>query len=723
MSRLSKNLKMTPMGKAVQELDTLIKARGAEFASADVTSSVLSMESLSDAELGELTQHSETLRETLRDVFTTASVEGINDACLEAGVIAAMAAGNPLAYAERAMATGKVSTEGVTLIEPTISGAGGNMDYRSTRAASLEAFDEKELKNGIAFSTGFNIGAARQSPAAEALYPTFVVSPDQAFLDISVKKPVVYNEYRHAVSGRAADFQMSNLAEAYIDPTILADASTKCIPVRAADDSNAEFFADEALFAPITVKQSGVDIQTAPLKMNKQIDIIGISTVPGLVGNGLMTNNDALDSAISLAAIYLTAPNADKSKVDYIRFDTSRLPRRNFSKTVEGQYREMGLQFSTEHLLLNKDTVNADGSALQVLKPIVDNNWSVRVRVNVDGRANVQFGNVNVYASALSVVSITNAAGQEITLTSGPGLAFVQAMALAHFDDYDVTASRTNSNRRTSGLQADVQEFTDRHPIPLGAPLSAPAPVTGPRDGTDLQILTAMARTRNTNQAFTAFLNYAETLKAYTSAVAAGGMPEIEGAGRYLLRKPFYEEIPLDVAAKVDSRTSSDRADDVSALIVNTIREVAYRMYTETGYQAALDIMTGGTAELPTLQIITDPTTIRHIMVSGDNRTAGIAFAHNVVSDLDERLAGKIYLTFTRSAALQGPDPLSCGTHAWIPELASVVNVSKGGETIRQSMVQPRNRHINHLPILAVIDVQNIIAALRDKATIQTHSV
>ena len=721
MSRLSKNTKITPMGKAVAELENLIKARGSEFANAEITGAVLSMESLSDAEMLELEHHNESLKSSLESIF--AGVGEIPAYAMEAGVLAAMAAGNPLAYAEKAMGTGKISTEGVTLFEPVISGAGGNMDYRSARAASLEAFDEKELKNGIAFSTGFNIGAARQSPAAEALYPTFVVSPDQAFLDISVKKPVVFNEYRHAVSGRGADFGMTNLAEAYIDPTILADASTRCIPVRAADDSNAEYFVAETLYAPVTVKQSGVDVQTAPLKMNKQIDLIGISTVPGLVGNGLMTNNDALDSAISLDAIYLTAPNSDKSKTDFIRFDTSRLPRRNFSKTPEGNYREMGLQFRTEHLLLNKDTVNADGSALQILKAVVNNDWNVRVRVNVDGQANVQFGNVNVYASALEVMSITNSAGQEITLASGPGLAFVQAIALAKFDDYDIKASRTNSNRRTSGLQADVQEFVDRHPIPLGAPLSAPAPVTGPRDGTDLQVLTAMARTRNTNQAFTAWLNYAETLKAYVSAVAAGGMPEIEGAGRYLLRKPFFEEITLDVAAKVDSRTSSDRAEDVAALIVNTIREVAYRMYTETGYQAALDILTGGTAELPTLTCITDPTTIRHIMVNGDNRTAGIAFEHNILSDLDERLKGKIFVTFTRPAALQGPDPLSSGTHAWIPELASVVNVSKGGETIRQSMVQPRNRHINHLPAMAVIDVQNLTAALRDKATIQTHSV
>ena len=308
-------------------------------------------------------------------------------------------------------------------------------------------------------------------------------------------------------------------------------------------------------------------------------------------------------------------------------------------------------------------------------------------------------------------------------MTSGPAKALVDLLALAKFTDYDVISSRTNSNRRTAGLQADVQEFTDRHPITLGSPLSAPAPITAPRDGTDLQTLNSMSNVRSTNQSITTLLNYAETLKAYVAAAAKGVMPEVEGAGRYLLNKPFYEEIELKLDEQVNSLTSADRAEDVSALIVNTIREVAYSMYVETGYQAALDIISGGAAQAPTLLIGTDPNLVRHIWVNGDPRTAGIAFQHSIVSDLDSRLKDTIFLTFTRQEAVAGPDPLSFGTHAWTPPLASVVNVNKNGANIRQAMVQPRNRHINHLPVLAKITVTGLTKALTAKAAINNHVV
>ena len=723
MSRLTKKGGMTKVGQAVQELNAIMGARGAEFANKELTQSCLSMESLDDATFVEFKHHSDELKATLKEVFQRASMEGISDAALDAGVIAAMAAGDPIAYAERFMNPSRVSTEGVNVVDATMSGAGGNLDYAAPRHASLESFDERELRNGVAFSVGFNIGGSRQTPLAEAFFPTYTVSPDQAFIDVAVKKPVVMNEFRHAVSGKAADFGYKNLAEAYIDANILADVSIRNIPVVLADNSNKDFFAPAALYTPVAVKQSGVDVLTAPLRMNKTIDIIGISTVPGLVGNGIMDNSDALDSSITLDAIYLSAPNAAGDDTDYIRFDTSRLPRRAFSKTVEGQYREMGLQFRTESLLITPETVNTDKTAPAVLKAVKDNDWTVRVKVNVDGTANVQYGNINVYASQLEVMSIVNAAGQEVSLASGPAKALVDLLALAKFTDYDVVSSRTNSNRRTSGLQADVQEFVDRHPITLGSPLSAPAPITAPRDGTDLQVLNSMSNVRNTNQAITTLFNYAETLKAFVAAAAKGVMPEVEGAGRYLLHKPFYEEIDLKLDEEVNSLTSSDRAEDVSALIVNTIREVAYRMYVETGYQAALDIISGGAAQAPTLLIGTDPNLVRHIWVNGDPRTAGIAFQHQIVSDLDNRLKDTIFLTFTRQEAVAGPDPLSFGTHAWTPPLASVVNVNKNGANIRQAMVQPRNRHINHLPVLVKINVSGLTKALTAKSAIANHVV
>jgi hypothetical protein len=215
----------------------------------------------------------------------------------------------------------------------------------------------------------------------------------------------------------------------------------------------------------------------------------------------------------------------------------------------------------------------------------------------------------------------------------------------------------------------------------------------------------------------TRLLNYAETLKTYvTSASRKGAVANIEGMGRYLV-KPFFEEVTLNLVDKINSIRDMDRAQDVTALLVNQIRDVAYRMYSESGYQPALNASPVGSQQARLL-IGTDIVLQRHLMVTGDSRTFGIAFPdYKIVSTFDKRMQGKIILTLTRDGSQEGPDPLSFGTHAWIPELASSVQVNRDGATYPEAMVQPRNLHVNHLPIMAVINVEGLEEALTAKTT------
>ena len=75
------------------------------------------------------------------------------------------------------------------------------------------------------------------------------------------------------------------------------------------------------------------------------------------------------------------------------------------------------------------------------------------------------------------------------------------------------------------------------------------------------------------------------------------------------------------------------------------------------------------------------------------------------------RMRDKIVLTFVRGES-NGPDALAFGAHAWIPELASTVTVNRNGATNKESQVQPRNRHVNNLPVMAMINVVKLKEAL-----------
>ena len=96
-----------------------------------------------------------------------------------------------------------------------------------------------------------------------------------------------------------------------------------------------------------------------------------------------------------------------------------------------------------------------------------------------------------------------------------------------------------------------------------------------------------------------------------------------------------------------------------------------------------------------------------HMQVQGDSRTAGIAFDHRVVTTTDKRMRGKIVFTFVRPNGAGG-DPLSFGTHAWVPELTSTAQVTRQGATVKETTVQPRSRHVNCLPILGMINVSGL---------------
>jgi hypothetical protein len=148
-----------------------------------------------------------------------------------------------------------------------------------------------------------------------------------------------------------------------------------------------------------------------------------------------------------------------------------------------------------------------------------------------------------------------------------------------------------------------------------------------------------------------------------------------------------------------------------------------YRMYQQSRYQAALDAYTGDPSQRPILIVGTDQILSRHLMVAGDTRTFGTVFdSHRLVVSQDERMYGKVVLTFARSD-VSGPDPLSFGTHAWIPELTSSVMVNRNGATIKEAMVQPRTLHVNNLPVMAVLTFTNLDVVLSETVVFSEQQV
>ncbi len=711
-------------------IQTAATEGGSQFASKNDTKNVLSLESLSGHDLEQVQSNATQITSSLKEIFGSISagvsnlgMEELTSTQLEAGTFAAMAMGDVATYAQAALGSKAPSGKNVTVMGAQTSGIAGSLDFRDDFA--MEAFDVKELTAMIPYSIAFNIQASRQDEFSETFYPTVVVSPDMGGMDVTVEQVTVFNTVQHKTSGVPTDFNQRNLLEAVGDYTILADESTALVPFVQPDDSNLTNFVDAALIATTDRIIAGVSVTTAPLKVGKSIDLIGVSNHPGLIGNGVLDSTDAIDSRLFLEQLVFSNPFLDGTTpaTDVFKFNVSRLPRNAFLDSIEGAGREMQLNFRSDAIVLNKATLAADGTVPASIQAVIDADYTVRLQTNISGNAHVEFGTVEVFAGSISVLDIIDVDGNEISKTTGAGLAIVNSLLEIKLEGYVLGASRTNSNRRTKGLLLNTNLQTERFAIPLGAPISAPSPIGSDRDTRDLESLITAARIRNSNNAVTTLLNYADALRVYVSNARKGnGNVQIEGVARHVVT-PFYQEVDLNLVEAMNSIRSKDRAEDISSALINTVNDIAYRMYRESAYQPALDASSMG-AKKPRLLIGTDTVLQRHLMIGGDTRTFGMTFNDaKIVSSFDARMANTIIVTFSRDGADGTADPLSFGNHGWIPELTTTMSVTRDGAMYQEAMVQPRSRHVNNLPVMAKINVTGLEEVMSKKTVAPKQAV
>jgi hypothetical protein len=708
------------LADALNQLGAAVKNGGTNFVDSEDTKNLLSLESLDDTQFENFRSRHDSVIATLKQAYATAQVstEGFTPQQWEAGAIAAAAAGNFTDYAKAGYFGQAKGGDNVTIVGAPTNSA---FDYRDSPAYGMEAFDERELKATLPFSIMFNVQAARQNEFGEAFYPTVVITPDQAGLDVTVTQTMIVDPTYHDVTGQAYDLNRRNLIEAIIDPTILANTATQVVPyfVTGNTANNKMFTAD---VAPTMVTANGATFLSAPYKPGVKIDLLGISQNPGLAAEGQLDQTDSLDQRMNLENIYLKVVGTSVGGAgSIIPFNTRTLPFSQFQKSPEGYSRDVLLNYSTVDLPLTAATHDISGApaaALALLSQPQYAGYVLRLALAVNGTANFELGNATVFGTGATIASVYQVSavdGSVVHVTDSTILAALQAeYAAITLSGYDLYAFRSNINRRQRGLMVETVIQTERYVIPLSGPITAPMPVTDTRTAVDLLAPLNAARTRNSNNAVTQIIAYAAQLNALNlSASSLQSAPAVEGIGRLVVR-PYFELAQLDMVEATNSLASHRKVEDVAAAFINQIRDMVYRAYRDSGYQPALDAATGGTDERPQLIIGTDPVIIRHLLVPGDTRTASIGFDFQIVSTYDKRVKNQIFMAFTRKG-VQGADALSFGVMGWIPELATTLQVTRNNSTVKELMVQPRTRHINTCPILMQINVSNLDAVVTER--------
>lgn len=719
MSKLFQKAPQSALAVITGALQSQLAQSGSEtFVGTDTTQRFISMEAIDKQEMAALSRSADSLKQTLSAALE--SIESgksakIGTVAMESAQVAAMLTGN-IQAALTAQSPAAPSGKGHVFI-PARHG-----EARVRQA--LEAYDEKENKNAAVYSVAYNMMASRQSDFAEALFPTVVVDPSQVGYTVSIHLVQVNNDIRQQINGDVFSLNRKNIVHAVRDPSILANAVTEIVPVfRTGANDSSDKFVDDALLPTKTVVSNGESIVTSALKFNQRLSLIGISQTDALLASGVMDVTDSVDTAISLKNIYV---KLDGATDEVISFGVLKAPRAVFNYAVQGNYRQMQVNFSTQSLKVDKDKKKADGSASTILAPVATGDYTVQLGLQVNGEINVETGETMLLASKVYVVSVTDSAGVVHTPDSASVAAVVAVFDNAEAVGYDLAARRTNANRRQRGQLLDVTQYNQHYAVPLLSPITTPRPMGqgDQTDASDLAALITATRIRTDNDAVRALLNADALLSEFVKGnEQIGDTPEIMGVARFITT-PFYEQKDFDAAAVTNSTKSSEKDADIQGALISLLRNIAFRMYTDSGYKAAADALNGGEAQIPTVVIATDPVIARYLNIIGDIRLLGDTFNVKVVSTLNIEMKGKLFMTFGAYEGSEGaPNPLHFGNMAWKPELVLVLPLHRNGGNSKELTVQPSYEHIVNLPILARVDVTGLAEFAEKKIAINFKQV
>jgi hypothetical protein len=726
---LSPSVQATPVATMVEELQAVVNRGNGQFASAELAKSAISMEGFTSEKRSELQTAVQNLDQTIRTCCKVAMEAhgGATRAQLSASITAGIMGANPQAFFQRGVASSS-SLKAAASDTTTVFGNTGIDGAMESRAFAMEAFDNKENKNAMVYSVAYNMQAARQDEFGEGFFPTIVVTPDNVGFMVSIRLIYVQEEVRRSLSGSLSNFGRKNVLKAVIDPTILRNDQTRIIPVvrtgGGANDSQALFVASSDV-APYAIVNDNASVTTAPLIVGAKIELLGISQTAAMIAANQLDQTDALDSSVRLGAVYVKIPLNGANPAKVTKFSTDKLPLSDFNAAVQGNTRMLQLNFQSDSLKVTSATTDTTATVIPQLSGLTDK--TVRLSVTMFGSIIQDTAITIVNAGAVTVTKITDSAGLILDQTSGTGATIAALFAGATVVGYDLIAYRVNSNRRQRGQLIDTQFVNHLYTVPLLPPITALRPV-GETEANDANLISALVTTtriRTSNAAVTTILEARQFLKDYVnSADLTGDTPEILGVARYLVT-PVYLEETLDMATAIDSLKSSDRAEDVVALLINKIRDVAIRMYTTSGYKAASDALFDGAAPKPMVIIGTDLSITRYLTLNGDMRTLGDFFDFKLVSTQDNRMTGKIMISFGMESSYNSgvPNPLHFGSMAFKPELTLMMPIVRNGATTMELTVQPSFRHVVNLPILSQITVANLSTVMATKVSINQHIV
>ena len=639
------------------------------------------------------------LKDTIgEDVWNEELEQGQKDA----GIIVMAASGDVEKYHAAATNT---STDGGLQLDPT------TVDVQNI---SQESYDAREIANMMPVSVVFNVGAARQDDAMEAVWPTISLTADQAGLNLEVTRNMVHSQFTHTSQGKQSKelFGQRNLVHALIDSSILKNQATEIVPVY---NTEAGIFDEQVGVVERTI--DNVTVDSGALLFNEPFNLIGVGAGSALDPFGARDMTDTIDSLVRLNDLYVEITD-DASHTSIVPINVLDLNLTQFQKSQENSDRDVTLSWSTNSVTINGNQLDKNGQLAEALEAFRTSPYDklvIRLKMSASGRLNLADGNGELNSGNVSIDGfykqvVRQDGTQDLVpvAESAEVLAAKAKITSLKLRSYTLDARYANLNRRERGLIVRQDTRNARYTIPLQPPITALKPVTDTKSGYAVDSAIQTARVANTTAGVAELMRMDNFLSRYqNSSSFLDENTATIGIGAYMIR-PYYEHKVVNMPKLINNVNSHTLAQDISTHLTLLIRDSFAKAMMVSGWMAAQQCSGSGTKEKPTAVIITDPRTAQYLFVQGDTRLLGDSFnAKPVVSQFLE-FRDTIFVLPRREASVNKPDGLNWGNMFWLPELITNMPIARGGQISNEFTVQTRRRHICHCPILIRIDLKDI---------------
>lgn len=623
------------------------------------------------------------------------------EAGMEAAVATAVALIDADNYQRAYLSATPKPTEGTITLMPSVPTQASNYSL------DMEGFDNFKFDTFRATAIISNALNAMTSSFEDAFFKPVLISPAEQGVDVTIRIPYVYNNKIRSANGGEYETSHKLVIDAYRDRSILSNSGNSVVPNVAVVDSS--FIASASDVPNKAVTLNGQVVETRPLVFGKTVDLLAASAHPGLSGSSTQDETDTLSPTASLGKLYVkltdseTVPNVKVAVVD-----TTPLTGSLFLPSQVGDTQQLMLHMDTIANIKSTTLTADDGVAVSVtginvaLGQAPTDDWTLAVRVKLAGQFWPRRGNIEVNTQSATPIEVVGAFNKDGDPATDAQVTAIKAALTLELNSYFPKVRRTNSNLRDKGMGVDLgSTIKYRLAVPILSPITSTMPHGVEGGGIGMDGLQMMRRAVNNNISVQTLFDYEEVIRSCN-----GQKTQHAGIGSHLVTPTLVEDT-VDIKQRTTFIRSKGNRDDVRDALGAAIDQVASELLEKSGYLATLEALYGTTTGFEFV-VGCSPRIHSLLMTSGDARLMGSNRRFTIVSNHDDDLIDKIYIT-VRRPGVASVDALSFGAHVTVaPLIYTAPATMRNGANQVETQLLPRELYVGTCPVLGKLTVNGL---------------